>query len=262
MNCREYGNKPYNVIVVHGGPGAIGSCAGICQGLSNDFGVLEILQSKNSIQELVDEMLDVIRSYKLNQVVLIGHSWGAWLSFIFTSLHPECVSKLVLVGSGLFDAKYYPQLVEAANVTIMPSEQEEDIKSANLYTPNMDYNPYSYCLLPDIPENSIPFNEAQFHSLWGEIQPMRDSGELLNYSDKINCPVVAIHGKNDPHVVDGVKAPLESRLSNFEMFVLEKCGHEPWKEYYAKDKFFEILKKELSHSISTRNRLLRQISTS
>jgi len=69
--------------------------------------------------------------------------------------------------------------------------------------------------------------------------------KILNYADRIHCPVVAIHGKNDPHIVDGVKVPLESRLSNFEMYVLEKCGHEPWKEYYAKDKFFEILKKEL-----------------
>ena len=245
MNCREYGNRPYNVIVVHGGPGAIGSCAGICKGLSNDFGVLEILQSKNSIQELVDEMLDIIQSYKIKPVVLIGHSWGAWLSFIFTSLHPECISKLILVGSGLFDAKYFPQLVEAANVKIMPSAQEDDIKAANLYELNIDYNPYSYCLLPDAFNDMIDFNEEQSKSLMGEIMPIRDSGELLNYADSIHCPVVAIHGENDPHIIDGVKVPLESRLSNFKMYVLEKCGHEPWKEYYAKDKFFKILKKEL-----------------
>ncbi len=77
MHCRVYGNMPYKTIVVHGGPGAIGFCAGICRGISDKFGVVEILQSKNSIQELLDEMLDVIESYAFKQVVLVGHSWVA-----------------------------------------------------------------------------------------------------------------------------------------------------------------------------------------
>jgi len=245
-NCKEYGSAPYKAIVVHGGPGAPGSCAGICRELSDKFGVLEILQSKNSIKELIAEMLDIIINYDCGKVVLIGHSWGAWLSFIFTSMYPECVKKLILVGSGLFDAIYFPQFVEAANVKIMPAEQKEDIQAANQYSPNMEYNPYNYCLLPNIPKDTVVFNEEQFNALIGEIMPMRESGELLNYSDEIKCPVIAIHGKNDPHIVDGIKIPLENRLFDFKMYVLEKCGHEPWKEYYAKDRFFEILKKELA----------------
>ena len=245
MNCREYGSKPYRVIVVHGGPGAIGSCAGICRGLSDEFGVLEILQSKNSIRELVEEMADVINSYGLTEVALVGHSWGAWLSFMFASVHPEFVSKLILVGSGLFDSKYYPQLIAASKATVMPDEQKRDLKSANLYSETMEYNPYSYCLLPDLPDDTIVFQEKQCELLMNEIMPIRDSGELLSYCRDIRCPVTAIHGRNDPHVVDGVQIPLKEHLSNFKMFVLDRCGHEPWKEYYAKDKFFEILKQEL-----------------
>ena len=60
-------------------------------------------------------------------------------------------------------------------------------------------------------------------------------------SNKYDCKV-----PESENIVDGVKIPLENRLSDFTMYVLHKCGHEPWKEYYAKDKFFEILKKELS----------------
>ena len=42
MNCREYDSLPYRAIVVHGGPGALGCCAGICKGLFDSFGVLNI----------------------------------------------------------------------------------------------------------------------------------------------------------------------------------------------------------------------------
>lgn len=244
MNCREYGTPPYKIIVVHGGPGARGSCAGICRELSRNFGVIEILQSKNTINELIDEMVDIVKKYKCNRTIIIGHSFGAWLSFIFASTHPEYIEKLILVGSGLFDSKYYPQLVEAATVKVMPQEQIADVKAANKLMQNVEYNPYSYCLSANVPEDIVDFDEEQCALLMSEIMPMRDSGELLNFSQNISCPVVAIHGINDPHVVDGIKIPLQTNLSDFKMYILEKCGHEPWKEYYAKDKFFILLNEQ------------------
>lgn len=241
-HCREYGRLPFRAIVVHGGPGAPGCCAGICRGLADDFGIIEYLQTKNSINELVEELRGVILHYQLEQAILIGHSWGAWLSYIFAARYPQYVSKLILVGCGPFDASYFPQLVEARKVNIMPKEQEEDIRAANLYTEGMEYDPDHYCLLPDIKEDMIAFNEEQFQSLMDEIVPMRAGGELLKLSKDIACPVVAIHGKNDPHPWEGVKKPLEDRLKDFKMILMDKCGHDPWKEYYARDKFFAILK--------------------
>lgn len=172
-------------------------------------------------------------------------SWGAWLSYIFAAKYPQYVSKLILVSSGPFELSYYSQLVERRNVKKMPKEQEEDIRAANLYTDDIKYDPDHYCLLPDIKEDMIAFNEEQFKSLMNEIGPMRASGKLLDLSKDIECPVAAIHGKNDPHPWEGVKEPLENRLNDFKMYLLDKCGHDPWKEYYAKDEFFAILKNEL-----------------
>jgi len=34
-------------------------------------------------------------------------------------------------------------------------------------------------------------------------------------------------------------------VKNYRFILLEKCGHEPWQEKYARDKFYEILKKEI-----------------
>lgn len=67
----------------------------------------------------------------------------------------------------------------------------------------------------------------------------------MDFSKNIECPVIAIHGKNDPHPWKGVKIPLENRLNGFKMFLIDKCGHDPWKEYYAKEEFFTILKSEI-----------------
>ena len=56
---RLYGNAPYKIVLVHGGPGAIGSLKGFAKELNelSQIGVVEALQSKYSIDELVEELL-------------------------------------------------------------------------------------------------------------------------------------------------------------------------------------------------------------
>jgi pimeloyl-ACP methyl ester carboxylesterase len=57
--------------------------------------------------------------------------------------------------------------------------------------------------------------------------------------------VVAIHGDHDPHPADGVREPLERALSDFRFVLLDRCGHEPWQERHARDRFYAILRNEL-----------------
>ena len=39
------------------------------------------------------------------------------------------------------------------------------------------------------------------------------------------------------------------RLQDFKLIRIEKCGHTPWRERFAKDSFFEILRSELDSEI-------------
>ena len=41
VNARYYGAEPYQAIVVHGGPGALGTVPAIARELSKDYGVIE-----------------------------------------------------------------------------------------------------------------------------------------------------------------------------------------------------------------------------
>ena len=74
---------------------------------------------------------------------------------------------------------------------------------------------------------------------------MRRTGALLPIMTRIECPVIAIHGKYDPTPVEAVAAPLTATLREFHIHVLEKCGHDPWRERWAVDKFYDIVEREL-----------------
>jgi pimeloyl-ACP methyl ester carboxylesterase len=84
-----------------------------------------------------------------------------------------------------------------------------------------------------------------FQSVWKEAEEVRRKGELLKLGSQIQCPVVAIHGDYDPHPPEGIKRSLSQTISDFRFILLKSCGHEPWNERNARDKFYEILRGEL-----------------
>ena len=57
--------------------------------------------------------------------------------------------------------------------------------------------------------------------------------------------VVAIHGDFDPHSGQGVKQPLSKIIKDFRFILIKNCGHHPWLERQAQNKFYDVLRKEL-----------------
>jgi len=255
-NLRTYGQAPFKVAVLHGGPGAPGEMAPVAKGLSRVCGVLEPLQTKDSINGQVQELKEVIEQHGDLPITLIGWSWGAWLGWIFAARYPALVKKLILVGSGPFEEHYTKQLRETRLNRLTPEEQVERQQIFDFQAPNKDElfarlgeltkKTDTYAALPlSLEDEKIKPQVAIYNGVWPVAAALRKSGELLTYGAAITCPVIAIHGDYDPHPAEGVEKPLKSVLKNFKFILLKECGHTPWIEKAAKDKFYEILEKEL-----------------
>ena len=248
---RRHGYSPFSTVVLHGGPGAPGSAQGLAAGLGTLCGVLEPFQTENTVEDLLSELTETLQRYADPPVTLIGHSWGAWLGFLFAARHPEAVHKLILVSSGPFEDRYVPLITKTRMERMGPEGRslfhkifesplsDAQLKKIGALVAKADaFNP-----LPE--EKGAEPDAAQYQAVWGQAQALRTSGTLLGASKFIRCPVTAIHGAWDPHPAAGVKEPLEKALKDFHFFLLEKCGHEPWRERFARDAFFKILKTEV-----------------
>ena len=97
---RKYGHQPFNVAVVHGGPGAPGGVAPVARELSSIRGVLEPLQTATTLEGQVQELKTILEKNGALPVTLIGFSWGAMLSFIFTARYSSFVKNSYLLGAG------------------------------------------------------------------------------------------------------------------------------------------------------------------
>ena len=125
-NLRVYGSPPYNVAVIHGGPGAPGEMAPVARELSSTAGVLEPLQTAASLEGQVQEFHDVLQESGDPPMTLIGWSWGAWLGFILASRYPDMVGKLILVSSGPFEEEYAADITETRLKRLNEEEREEE----------------------------------------------------------------------------------------------------------------------------------------
>ena len=258
-DVRFYGDAPYRAAVVHGGPGAPGSVAPAARRLAaSGIGALEPLQTETTVQGQIDELADAIRPYP--PLTLIGHSWGSWLVYLTAAQYPDLVRKLILVSSGPFEAHYAASIMSTRLSRLTESQREQaDIymhrwkETEASFTPREwadfgalvasadTYAPVSVGEADDL----IPCDGAAFLGVWDEADAMRRSGALLSRASGIKCPVTAVHGDYDPHPYRGVETPLANVLDDFRLILLERCGHEPWRERYARDTFFQRLQDEI-----------------
>jgi len=258
-NLRKYGKALYEVAVIHGGPGACGEMAPVARELTSRWGVLEPLQTAAALEGLIKELKTVLEENGDLPVTLIGFSWGAWLSFIFAAKYPSLVKKLILVGSGPYEEKYAKRILQTRLNRLSEKDRTEAesiieilnnpaVKDKNtafarfgtLISKADTYDPIAHKF------EVINCSYNIYQSVWNDAAEMRRSGELLKLGKHIKCPVVAIHGDYDPHPAHGVQKPLSAILNSFRFIMLKNCGHRPWIERTAKDRFYEILKEELS----------------
>lgn len=255
---RTYGRAPFRVAVIHGGPGARGEMASVATVLSRRGGVLEPLQTGTSVEDLVNELTMVLLRNGDVPVTLLGHSWGAWLSFIVAARSPELVKKVIMVGSAPFEEQYTSKLMEIRLGRLSERERNElgslqsPLQGSSASDKSAAFARFGQLLSKA--DSFDPFEDGgagielqpeTYESVWNEAKELRRSGELLRLGARVKCPIVAIHGDYDPHPADGVYAPLSRVLRNFRFELLQECGHAPWLERRAQTRFYEIVESEL-----------------
>ncbi len=252
-NLRTYGRPPYTVAVLHGGPGVAGEMAPVAQELSVKWGVLEPLQTKDSVGGQVEELKLALEEMATLPAIVAGYSWGAWLGFLLAARYPALVKKLMLISSAPFEEKYYPQILKT-RLQRLDKKEKDDVE----FLKGRTEDPLAFGLLRELLAKGDFYDPLPIRPESVELRPdihkrvneeskeLRKSGKLLEAASSIQCPVVAIHGDHDPRPAEGVQKPLEKVLKDFRFILLERCGHTPWMEKQARDEFFRVLAGELA----------------
>jgi pimeloyl-ACP methyl ester carboxylesterase len=219
------------------------------------------LQTATTLDGQVEELKGVLEAYCSIPVILIGWSHGATLGCLLSAGHPSLVRKLIIIGTPPFEEKYAANIgkdrllrfdeEERAEVLSLEEfiwdsvEEDKNASMARLF--RMFAKIESYDMIPN-QDDVVEYQLAINISVGLDTRRKLADGELLTMISGIKCPVTAIHGDYDIRPAEAVREQF-LQIKDFKFFLLEKCGHTPWYEKYARDTFYAILKEEILNVI-------------
>lgn len=265
---RRYGESGPSVAVLHGGPGAPGSLASLAIELADEFRVLEPLQRRSgpvplTVDRHVADLASVLDDPELDAPVrVVGHSWGAMLALNLAAAHPALVDRVVLVGCGTFDEDARA-LHDRAMTDRLGSEgrrEKERLKAAMAGASDDERDQLlaergrqsaiaqSYELLPDALDaapTDLPLDARGHEETWNDVLRRQREGVDPGSFASIACPVLMLHGATDPHPGPATAATLRASIPQLTYVELARCGHAPWLERHARDRFLHLLREGL-----------------
>jgi pimeloyl-ACP methyl ester carboxylesterase len=198
--------------------------AALARALGRDFRVLEPLQRRAGSARLdVDRHVADLDQVTPDALALVGSSWGAMLALSFAWQRPGKVSALVLVGCGTYDlasrARYHQAMAERGG----PHASQ------------------AFDALPDA-EPELPPDMVGHEETWSDVLRRQAEGLEPAAFAAVRCPVLMLHGAQDPHPGPSTRDVLRRYVPHLEYREFDRCGHTPWLERHARDPFLEVLR--------------------
>lgn len=234
MQFRDHGpTSGAPVVVLHGGPGAIGSAGSLAQLLADPAHVLEPWQRATTVGDHIADLLAFVATHCERLPVLVGHSWGAMLALAFAAAHPASSAALCLIGCGTFDREAR-SVFDAALAKLLPPGLDELTRDEHFA--RID-RAYTLDPLPedplDHPQVDAPANDRS----WRDMVRLQDDGTYPAAFASIRVPVLMIHGAEDPHPGELIRASLARTMPQLEYRELAHCSHYPWRERGVRAEF-------------------------
>ena len=258
IEVRAYAGRDGPVAVLHGGPAAPGSVAGLAAPLAPAFEVWEPFQRRSGVVELtVDRHVIDLHDVVTGVDTVVGHSWGAMLALSYAARYPAEVRALALVGCGTYDAASRAEYERRINANLGTGglnrkrelraalerghdAAERDRLFAELGALNLEAQ--SFDPLPDPDPESLVVDATGHGETWNDVLRRQAEGIEPQSFDAIGARVLMLHGEDDPHPGTMIRDSLLPHIPQLEYVEFARCGHEPWRENHARDSFFAALR--------------------
>lgn len=248
MYHRAYGPSPSSlapVVVVHGGPGAPGSVGALAQLIADPLFVLEPWQrasgdTRLTVARHIADLADFVGQRCARPPLLVGHSWGAMLVLAFAAAHPRLAAAIALVACGTFDLEARAVFQRAVRDRV-PRGVDLDALPEQEWRAIID-DIYALDPLPADPLDRSEIDRRASEESWSDMTRLQAEGIYPAAFAAITCPVLMLHGTDDPHPGPLIRASLAAFVPQLDYRELRSCGHDPWRERSARTEFAALLR--------------------
>jgi pimeloyl-ACP methyl ester carboxylesterase len=180
------------------------------------------------------------------------------LGLSYAAAYPADIAGLVLVGCGTYDEKSRLLFQNALEQRLEPDEREHIAalsgKLAHESSPEARDAIFGelgaaytrvevYDLLEsDDTAEALPTDALGFRETWDDVLRLQREGIEPASFGRITAPVLMLHGADDPHPGPATRDLLRQFMPQLEYIELPRCGHEPWRERFARARFIELVR--------------------
>jgi pimeloyl-ACP methyl ester carboxylesterase len=175
------------------------------------------------------------------------------LALCYAAAHPNNAGPIVLVGCGTFDSPSRARMKEIlqertdlhllerlAEITASTSDAAELHMKKHRLTRDLSV----YARVDPWPdkEEYEPLDVRAHKETWDDMMRLQSDGTYPKAFTGITSDVLMLHGNYDPHPGPMIHEYLRPFIRRLEYRELDRCGHSPWLERFARTEFFSTLK--------------------
>lgn len=158
---------------------------------------------------------DILRQLDIKRTILIGHSDGGSIAFLFAAKYPDKVEGIIVESTHVFVEEVTLQGIR----NIVDIYQTTDLKQK-------------------LAKYHGEKTDTMFHG-WAEVwlSPEFRSWHIKESLSAITCPVLVIQGADDEYGTTQQVKEIETRVKSVRSLLIPECGHVP--HHQARDKVLE-----------------------
>lgn len=217
-----------------------------------------------TIQRHSDDLNEIIKKIKSNNITLIGQSWGGFLASYYVAYHTKSINQLILTSPGqiapvdsLLLEKYEPNLIKGlTNIDNRINRINERIEN------NMTLKEKLWLIIGSITGNSI-ISDNKVDGVFKNMSKAFVAGmvcDAANVSEPKGRPGMycsMFTKKSYKYIPTDIRTKMKS-FTNPVIILKAECDYLPWQEAYEYKEIFPDAKlkviKNAGHSIYVENR--------
>lgn len=199
---------------------------------------IPVINSRSMTMKLLVDDIEILREHlKINEWVVMGHSFGGMLAYFYATVYPQRVKAMIQSSSGGMDLT----LLNSLDITAALTQNQRD--SLAYYTQKIregdssfqtQYNRgkflapayvYDQRHVPLVARRLTQGDSRINQLIWNNMRSMNFN--MKSSMKHFRKPVLIIHGNND---IVGTEIPRNAHeiLPNSQLVLLENCRHYGW----------------------------------
>jgi proline iminopeptidase len=205
-----------------------------------------------SLKNFVEDVESMRKTYGLDKMNLLGHSWGGNLAMFYAVRYPQNLKSLILADASAASIEMLKMVSKAQQEHMTPKDvnefakltKEERFKQGQpeaaeeffrIVFRSSFYDPQK---IDQLTLNFSDETAANFTKIPPLLFQGMESFDITDQLSKVEVRTLIIHGDADPIPME-IPKTLHKLLKNSDLVILSKCGHFPFIE--APDSFFNAI---------------------